>query len=346
MAAACLVLAISVPVAFGHGRTISTNKGVVRWQDNTTITVYIPADPQGQGRDVSLGAGILKWNDVQTLKDRGIKFKIESGTPPANAQNAVTVLWEAPANGTDLGETDTKGSVGKSGNTLTGATLRISPDQTQVTKNMATNLGLHEGGHILGLIDDNTAGAAMNPEFSATDTLTIKSADTKEVDAVYSANKAGAQASVVPSVTQVGSLFTYAYDVTWLNGGPLEVFQVDTNGAPLLSVSSLWPLDTFPQSTDNIFTGILDPGFSAPSFISFVGPDTLALDASNPQIDFSFTTDRAPSSGQYFLNGLDFTQTPSAIPEPQNGVMLLTGIMSLVAVRRLIARRQVLRVAS
>jgi hypothetical protein len=308
---------------------LGTSKGPTRFKDGTTVTVYIPVDPSGGGREKGLADGVKAWNNEKALKDHNITIDVKAGQAPAGATNAVQVNWKAPA-GTELGEATTASMEGPGGdNTTTGGTIDISPDTTDVDNNMATNLGIHEMGHILGLDDTPNSGSAMDPDFNKNSTLKITDKDNLELTSTFAVSNGNSSTQVFANVNFSGGLYDYNYTLNWLSGIDLALFQVDTNGANLQSITAPtgWGIDT-PIGTD--VTIIVDGVPQTQQFLSFVLLDeTSYLGPDHPQLIFSFESSNAPGNVEAFLSGVTQTTGPAPVPEPGTFALTIGGLAAL-----------------
>lgn len=317
------------------------NQGVIRWPNNTVIHVYIPDDPDGLNRHVDLANGIREWNNRATLQNRGITIQTHRGAPPPGATNAVTVEWVTGTVDTNLGQGGPSYTT-DGGNTADDGRIRVSRDTAQVTNQMARNLGIHETGHVLGLDDVATAGAAMNPNFTRNDVLNIGAADDRELGAVYAANVNNTQAQIMPQITQEFDYFRYAYALDWISGQELALFQVSTSGAQLFDfvVPSGWEVGK-PMGNDVILVQdnlYLDVGSiygykTGDPFVSFVlADDHSYLGPNYPHLEFGFSS-FAPSGGaKAFLNGSSDTLGP--VPEPSTLLLLGSGLAGIIGFGR------------
>jgi hypothetical protein len=313
---------------------LGTSKGPTRFKDGTTVTVYIPVDPSGGGREKGLADGVKAWNNEKALMDHNIKIQVMAGQAPAGATNAVQVNWKAPT-GSELGEATTASMEGPNGdNTTTGGTIDISPDTTDVDNNMATNLGIHEMGHILGLDDTPNTATAMDPDFNKNSKLKITNKDNLELTSTFAVSNGKSSDQVFANVSFTGGLYDYSYTLNWLSGIDLALFQVDTNGANLQSITAPtgWGIDT---PIGNDVTIAVDGLPQTQEFVSFVLLDeTSYLGPDHPQLDFSFESSNAPGNVEAFLSGVTQTMGPAAVPEPGTFALTMGGLAALFVRQR------------
>jgi hypothetical protein len=314
------------------------NKGVIAWPDNTTITVYVPADPDGLGRDKGVKDGVESWNNDPVLKGKGIKIETMTGTPPAGAKNAVGVQWVSGTIGPDqrFGEGGPSYST-KGANTSTGGTIKVSRDTTQVTPEMAKNLGIHEMGHVLGMDDTNKLGAAMNPDFSKDSILTVTATDSAELKAVYTANGNDTKSDFHSFVSPGIGGYEYRYTLSWLDGGHLGLFQVDGGDSAVLNAFAPtgWEID--PGVGSDVLLDSDPKGIER--LITYRVADELSyLSSVNLELSFGFTSDAPPGPGEVFANGRITALTP--VPEPTTNVLLLSGLALAALLGRKFRRLQ------
>lgn len=340
--AAALLFAISCGGATATPFIDAGNKGPLKWAEGSTILVYVPADPDKMGRDTDLIAGIKEWNDQKPLKDRNIKIETRTGTAPPGTANAVQVSW---VSGPLEDPNDPEKTVFGRGrpsylqgpmNMIDRGTMLISRDTTQVTKQMAKNLGIHEMGHVLGLDDVKTGSVkdnAMFPDFTKNDTVTITTNDTKELDATYSANQQDTQVDVTPQVTPLPEGNEFRYDVEWQAGSLLGLFQVDVNGAKVLSfiIPDGWEVAVEPRAID------VDPDprpFLEPQdFVTFRIADQIHyLSEEFPSLTFGFVATGGVATVEAMLNGRFLTTGP--IPQPAAAALFCLGLVAMGTARR------------
>jgi len=303
-------------------------EGPTQFPDGTTITVYIPVDPNGLGRDADLAAGMLSWNNERPLLTHNIKIQVKPGQAPvAGAANTVQVNWVAPVGGTELGQANVEGNAGDNGNTTTGGTISIDPNAANVNKNEAKNLGIHEMGHMLGLSDSPNSKTAMDPDFNKSQTVKITDEDTLELFSTFAASNAPSSDHASTTVKFSGGLYEYDYTLDWTAGDALALFQVGTNGALLedITAPSGWSVD--PSIGDDVTT-TMTGGHAAGQFLSFVLTDESSyLGPDHPELNFSFKTTAPPGEVSSFLNGHITTVGP--VPEP--GTLVLVGSALIAA---------------
>jgi hypothetical protein len=331
--AALVILSFSTVAAQTPMRD-SLNMGTIHWPKNTVIHVYIPPDPDGRDRHIALREGILAWNAEPGLRDRGIRIEVHEGTPPSGATNTVEVSWAAPGSlGTTLGQGGPVYTPASSGNIASGGSIAIDRNTTEVDRQMARNLGIHEMGHVLGLDDEPSPGAAMYPHFSKADVVSVSERDRRELEAVFAGIPGEAQVKLAATYFKHGQEYLYEYTLTWMRGVPIAVFQVGgISRFDILFVNAPtgWRRDDFVMGPDALLLPIR-PGTEF--FLGFViATDDAYLDASNPVLTFSFSSTGRPGATQAFVSGRVQTIGPQAVPEPRSLVLLLTGLVLIAAV--------------
>jgi hypothetical protein len=329
---AAAILLASATAASATPLRDKENKGVIRWPDNTTITVYVPADPDGLGREAGLKAGILDWNDSAGLKNRGITIEVKDGAPPPGATNAVTTEWVDSLPGDKAGFAGPGYTQGATDNVADSGSMKISRDATLVDDNMAKNLGIHEMGHVLGLDDEPGKKTAMDPNFTKNDTVARNAMDEAQIGAVYGANRNDADVKMSSNAFDLGGgLFRYVYDLEWAFGDALALFQVDGDARRIsdVAIPDGWRLDDF--AFDDV---LLNPsGGASERFISFVLEDGLSyLGPSNPALTFAFSIGSAPGRGEAFLAGRERVVAP--VPLPAGAGLTVAALAALGLLRR------------
>lgn len=338
--ATCAALAIATVVPAQSPDRSATNRGLIRWPNNTEITVYIPADPDAgtlPGRRAALIKGMQLWFADSVLKNRHITMKVTNVEPAAGTANVVKLKWNDAGTTTDDQGHATDGEGGPvwddnvkdaSGNhTAVGGELEIDRSVTKDTD--VQNLGAHEMGHVLGLahgdnVTDVMYSGIRNFELPLSDREI--SGDVIELRATYAANSNDTQIRLTAKVTPIGNLFRYDYTATWLSGGPLAVFQIDTHGATLSDIipATGWMIDTFRQPNDWIPSS---PAVTPESFLGFVHQaDDFNLSVFNPVLSFSFTANAPPGIVGAFFNGEQETIGPLVTPEPASFKLVAMGL--------------------
>jgi hypothetical protein len=324
------LLLLAAPARAQTPMTSGGVKGVWHWAKGTKIKLWVPPDPDGlAGRRDALIDGIKSWVDQEPLKSLGITIDVVT-TEPTGTDGVLRVSWAAAGSGGD--EQGGALPAVNQKNEITFA--RIDIDRS-IDTDFAYNLGQHEMGHALGLKDSKTKGdvmygAGIKPSGKATFTKD----DLKELSAAYAAAPDLTHVQVVASVTPVGPLFRYGYTATWLDGGSLAVFQVDTHGAPITAVEPPpgWMVDDFalPPNVTPTFVG----GPRDELFVSFIhATDRSYLDERTPVLTFSFESPNAPGPAEAFLAGRFATIGPTAsVPEPKPLVLLASGLALVAAV--------------
>ncbi len=326
--------------------------GLVRWGNNTTITVYLPPDPDAgalPGRRAKLIAGMKLWFDDPTLKNRNIKLAVTDVASAVNVPNVVSVKWSPAGTVKDADGNKHQGEGGPaydpnvkdaSGNhTPTAGEMEIDRGVTNLKE--AFNLGAHEMGHVLGVGHGKSNLDVMYPTIRTDDELPLSDhtgvGDIAELQATYLANNNDTKIDVVASVTTTGPLFRYTYTTTWLSGGPMAVFQIETHGAGIFDIAPAdgWMVDNFLPPDDWLD---LRTGVGTGVFLGFVHQrDEFNLDDDNRVLTFAFSSLRAPGRVQAFLNGAFDTVGPTVVPEPSVLRLLLfaVGLCAVVAIRRM-----------
>ena len=349
--ASLVLLVVTVPWLSSAGGQSplrdNDKKGITRFPNNTTITIYIPPDPDNvAGRRDALIDGMKAWFNDPTLKDRGIKVDV-TGTQPANSvKNVVKVFWEAtgtlPGDERGDGGPATDGTTDASGNsTAQGGEIRI--DRGVANNDEAFNLGAHEMGHVLGLAHDPNGNPTdiMFPVIRKDAKLELssrnngKAGDLAELKETYAANRDDSDVQLAADVREIDSVFRYQYTATLLRGGPLAVFQIDTHGASIFDIvpATGWMLDPFDRPDDLLDLRLV---VGNETFLGFVHQqDDFDLSLDNPVLTFAFSSTAPPGPAEAFLNGRFETVGPvSTTPEPRSLSMVAIGLVALGIMRR------------
>lgn len=325
-----------------------TSRGLIRWKNNTTITVYVPDDPDKAAqpdRRAKVIAGMKIWFDDATLKDRGIKIDVTGVKPAANVKNVVTVKWADAGSLPDghRGEggpaysPDVKDANGN--HNPTGGEIDIDRGVTNL--NEAFNAGAHEMGHVLGLSHGDSPIDVMFKIIRGDGELPLSdrnnngaAGDVAELKATYAANFDDTKIDVVATALAIGPVYRYTYVATWLSGGPLAVFQIGTHGASLFDITPAlgWMVDDFAPPNDWLD---LRTGLGTDVFLGFVHQrDEFNLDDDNRQLTFAFSSLRPPGATEAFFNGSFETLGPTIVPEQSTVQLLAVGLLLLVGVAR------------
>lgn len=296
----CSSIAVLGSVAQAHPWKIG-GLGPHRWPDGTTITVYIIPDPTDQKREEEVEEGIALLNDVQVLKDKKISIQFKPGVKPPDAKNAVQVQWKPGPT-----EAGNESSVGKASpaatnSKTTGGTITLRSDKDKLEKGDTPVHALHEMMHIFGVDHDTKTErdvmnvpakvARLSPEGSLT-----------ELSAIYNAGEA--KLDIKPSVDPLNDgRFRYRYDVQWLSGTALALFDISIGNAIISDwvAPAGWTVAAG-QLPSDLQTDMID-GAAWPKVLSFVLADTtMHLGQENPFMQFSFVANQRPGVRQIWLN--------------------------------------------
>lgn len=348
--AAVIILASSLRTAYAQSpERDGTSRGLIRWKNTTTITVYVPDDPDKAaqpGRRAKVIAGMKIWFEDATLKDRGIKIDVTGVKPAASVKNVVTVRWAAAGSLPDghRGEGgpayDPAVKDANGNHNPTGGEIDIDRGVTDLKE--AFNAGAHEMGHVLGLSHGDSPIDVMFKIIRGDDELSLSdrnnngaAGDVAELKATYAANFDDTKIDVVATALAIGPVYRYTYAATWLSGGPLAVFQVDTHGAALFDITPApgWMVDDFAPPDDWLERRT---GVGTDVFLGFVHQrDEFNLDDDNRQLTFAFSSLRPPGATEAFFNGSFQTIGPAIVPEPSTVRLLALGVLCLIgAVRK------------
>jgi hypothetical protein len=344
---ALVALLITATAGTSYGQTPLPNPGrtgVLSWPKDTGITIWVPPDPRAadfpERRD-ALIEGIRSWftpgsNASQTavaqlLAERGITATVASAAPPPGTPN-ISVDWTAPT-GTTAGKlADTSPSPKPGTDDIASATIHVDPAQS-TDPGDAYKLGAHETGHALGL---DHPGTGADPNDIMNDPIpnigpSFVFFNLTELRSVYLATRDDTHVEVIASATAAGERYVYQYSATWLSGGPLADFEINTNGAAVFDIGAPtgWMVDSRALPSDVL----LAPGDPPETFLDFVhAREGLYLDAAHPLATFQFTSLAAPGPTQGFLNGTFETIGPAApIPELPPIWLIALGCFALMA---------------
>jgi len=280
-------------------------EGSFHWDKGITIKVYIPKDPDGMKRDDEIKKAFDAWKarlDADTQAN--IKFEYHMGeTAPANEDpkdHVIAVNWC---------ESNTKGychnnafytPTAKKGVYTQGPNYRSNIDMARHASedprsrpwdvDQIYNTALHEIGHSLGLDHytdeqakemDYGQGVMTSPAAEVGRTV-FHEEDTKGIQAIYGAPTAGPpKGNVEQSVIPQGAYYIREYNVSWLSGTQISVFEITTDGVNIYDV--------------HIPNGWLMANYSlGDGVLRFYG-DADYINSTNPVGYFSFMTLTPPS---------------------------------------------------
>lgn len=303
------------------------------WPAGTKITVYVQKDPDappGQpGREEQAKEGILRANDLQSFKDKGISVDVQDGSPPAGAQNAIGLTWQAgpsvPGQPNSNGRNDPKWKNDpKTGTTTTtGGTITLRTDKDGngeiLEGDMVGIVALHEFLHNAGVdhVDDPNDVMFGSPQKGGT------KATEKELQAIYNAGQA--KIELKTTIEDLGlSRFRYSYEATWLAGTELALFDVVVGNATVWDIEAPFGWDVgprpLPHDVNALYVGT-EPRLNVLSFQ--LSDSTRYLGAENPVLSFSFMANQPAGRRPIWLADLGSALAP--VPELPAWTMLILG---------------------
>ena len=214
---------------------------------NSTLCVFIQADPKNQERDQLLKEGVERWTKL--LADRMITLKVAIGNPPAGKVNPIRYRWINDgilSNGMEIGPGKNDGAAqpitSPDGSQLIGGDVVIRnalPATTDAQKEALRIAGQHELVHVLGMADDNQGDVTRH----ALPSSELNDHDKKELNFLYGTATTGGAGKPKGNVQKTGG------------GGGMGFFRYHVDFAPANLVRapndpehvSLITLDVAPQ---------------------------------------------------------------------------------------------------
>ena len=289
---------------------------------NSTLCVFIQADPKGQGRDQLLKEGVERW--TKPLADRMLTLIVAIGNPPAGKTNPIRYRWVNDgilSNGMEIGPGKNDGAAqpitSPDGSQLIGgeAVIRNAlPANTDTQMDAIRTAGQHELVHVLGLADDNQ-GDVTRHAHPSTD---LNDRDKKELNFLYGtattggANKPKGKMSMIGGGGDMG-FFRYHVDFQPANAipdlnDPEHVSLITFDVAPSLITG----LDLPPGWIGFAPTGpvdINDPFFTEGFMLDGAG-DPPPWDPSSPMSFVALRTSVAEAANDGLPSGFDPALTP------------------------------------